>query len=61
MTRITTSEPAYRAPVSQSQRDRMGQVHPMTRPGTWTDALAATGVFGAFVAMVYGVAMVWSS
>lgn len=29
--RIRTSEPAYRAPLSQSQRDRMGRVQPMRR------------------------------
>lgn len=32
---IRTSEPAYRAPLSQSQRDRMGRVQPMQRLWYW--------------------------
>lgn len=45
MSRIHTSEPRHhellpRPPLSQWQRDRAaGPIHPMHKPGTWTDAI----------------------
>ncbi len=61
MSRIHTSEPAFRAPLNQWQRDRAtGTIHPMYRPGTWTDALIATGCVGAFAAGLYAVTAVLS-
>ena len=56
MSRIITSEPAYRAPVSQSQRDRMEPVHPMVdeRGVPWTRVRVAGEVFAA---LMFGVAV----
>lgn len=42
--RIITSEPAYRAPLSQSDRIRMGRVQPATLPVSRWEARAVYAV-----------------